>query len=180
MTARRLADLTRPERRRAMAAAAGRCVLAATAILVLYYVLPLTGGRPDTAALVRLVLGALLFAAVMAFELRRILHAELPQLSAVESLAVALPLFLTLFAGTYVRLSQLDAGSFSEPLGRTASLYFAIVTLGTVGYGDITPTTDLSRVLVSIQVLTDLAFLGLVVRLLVTATRFTLHRDDPH
>jgi voltage-gated potassium channel len=178
VSARRLPELAPRQRRRALAACAFRCVLATAAIVVLYYVMPLSGGRPDTGALIRLILGALLFTVVMALELRRILHADLPALSAVEALAVALPLFITLFAGAYVRLAQTDPGNFSEPLSRTSALYFAIVTLGTVGYGDITPTTDFARILVSVQVLVDLAFVGLVLRILVGATRLSLRRDD--
>ncbi|SFF68869.1 Ion channel [Actinacidiphila alni] len=177
MSARRLADLGRPQRRRAVAATALRCALATAAILVLYYFLPLTGGRPDAAALLRLVIGAVLFTAVMTYELRALLRAELPQLRAMEVLAVALALFLALFAGAYVCLADLDPGSFSAPVDRTAGLYFAIVTLGTVGYGDITPVTDFARVLVSVQVLIDLAFLALLLRLVVDLTRRTLHRD---
>ncbi|MBD0735244.1 potassium channel family protein [Streptomyces sp. CBMA29] len=179
MSARRLADLDRPERRRAMAASVARCVLSTAAILVLYYFLPLNGGRPDAAALIRLGIGAVVFAAVMVLELRRILHADLPQLRAVETLVVTFALFLALFAGAYVSLSHLSPGSFTEPVNRTAGLYFAIVTLGTVGYGDIAPTSDFARILVSVQVLIDLVFLAFLLRLVIDLTRLTLHRDQP-
>jgi voltage-gated potassium channel len=180
VSARRLADLSRPRRRRAMAATAARCVLAAAAIVVLYCFMPLTGSRPDSVALIKLIVGAVVFTAVMAFELRGILRAELPQLAAVETLVVALVLFLALFAGAYVGLSHLDPGSFSEPVDHTAGLYFAIVTLGTVGYGDITPITDTARILVSVQIVIDLAFLAFLLRLVVSLARFSLHRDGDH
>jgi voltage-gated potassium channel len=113
------------------------------------------------------------------FELYRILRADLPQLQAAEALSLAVPLFIVLFAGAYVSLSSLDPSSFTEHLDHTAGLYFTVVTLGTVGYGDITPRTHLARILVTVQVLVDLAFLALVVRLVVTTTRISLRRGGP-
>ncbi|WP_052069248.1 potassium channel family protein [Streptacidiphilus albus] len=177
--ARRLRELTPGERRRATAVSAGRSVLATATVVALYYVLPLNGGPADLWAVLRLVLGALLFIVVMVFELRRILRAGLPQLRAVEGLALALPLFVTLFAGAYVSLAHLAPGSFTQPLNRTAGLYFAVVTLGTVGYGDIAPKTDAARILVSVQILVDLAFLALLLRLFVGAARLGLSREEP-
>ncbi|WP_063770666.1 potassium channel family protein [Streptacidiphilus carbonis] len=180
MTPRRLGDLPRAERRRAIAASTARCALASAAVIGLYYVLPLDRRPADAAAVIRLVLGGLVFLAVMGFELHRILNAELPQLRAVETLAVTLPLFVVLFAGAYVSLSTMDPTTFTEPLDHTSGLYFTIVTLGTVGYGDIAPTSDFARILVSLQVLVDLAFVALAIRLLVTVTRISLNRGTPH
>ena len=178
-TARRLGELTPRERRRASAVSIGRSTLATATVIALYYVLPLNGGPADLWAVLRLVLGALLFVVVMVVEVRRILRAGLPQLRAVEGLALALPLFVTLFAGAYVSLAHLVPGSFTQPLNRTAGLYFAIVTLGTVGYGDIAPKTDAARILVSVQILVDLAFLALVLRLFIGAARLGLSRGGP-
>ncbi len=179
MSARRLGELTRRERRRATAASTGRCALSVAAVIALYCLLPLDGGPDDAWALLRLFIGVLVFVGAMVFAVRRIIRAELPQLVAVEALAVALPLFLVLFASAYDSLDHLAPGSFTERLDRTAGLYFAIVTLGTVGYGDITAKTDLARILVSVQVLIDLAFLALMLRLVVGAARIGLRREEP-
>ena len=178
VTPRRLGDLSHKERRRAMAASAARCLLTTAGVVAVYYVVPLGATPGDSGAVVRLVLGALVFVVVMGLELHRILHAKLPQLRAVEALAVSLPLFLLVFAGTYVSLSDATPADFSERLNRTSGLYFAIVTLGTVGYGDIVPRSDLARILVSLQILVDLAYVALFLRFLVTVTRISLRRDD--
>ena len=37
-----------------------------------------------------------------------------------------------------------------------------------MGFGDITPKTDVARILVSVQMLLDLVIIGVVVRLLIT------------
>ncbi|MFC1442841.1 potassium channel family protein [Streptacidiphilus sp. N1-10] len=175
---RRLGDLGRRERRRAMAASTIRCLLTTAVVVLVYYLLPLDGAPGDTGAVVRLVLGALVFVVVMGLELHRILTAQLPQLRAVEAMAVSLPLFVVVFATAYVSLSNASPADFSERLNRTAGLYFAVVTLGTVGYGDIVPRSDLARILVSLQIMVDLAYVALFLRFLVTVTRFSLHRGD--
>lgn len=176
VTPRRLGDLGRTERRRAIAGSAARCALMTAAVVLLYYVIPLGVAPVDTGGVVWLALGAVVFAAVLGFELHRILNAGLPQLRAVEALAVSLPLFVLTFAGAYVSLSEVSPADFSERLDRTSGLYFAVVTLGTVGYGDIAPRSDLARILVSLQILVDLAYVALFLRLLVTVTRISLHR----
>ena len=70
--------------------------------------------------------------------------------------------------GTVVALRALAA---FEPLDHTGALYFAITIFSTVGFGDITPKTDLARIVASVQMLLDLVLLGTLVRLLVTAAR---------
>jgi hypothetical protein len=174
---RRLGELTPARRRRAVAeTAAGTLVLAAV-IITFYYLLPLDTGRPDQAAVVRLCVGGVVFLAAMAVEVRRILRADLPQLRAVEAAVVALALFLVLFASAYVSLANSGSSNFNEHVDRTGGLYFAIVTLGTVGYGDIVPTSDFARVLVSVQIMVDLVFLAVLLRLVVGAARLSLHRS---
>ena len=60
---------------------------------------------------------------------------------------------------------------FSEPLDHTGALYLAITVFPTVGFGDITPESDLARIVVSIQMLLDLVVIGVVVRLLANAAK---------
>ncbi|CAH8573641.1 unnamed protein product [Heterobilharzia americana] len=50
-----------------------------------------------------------------------------------------------------------NAYNVSQPLPYTASLYFTIVTMSTVGYGDIVPQTHLGRVFISLFILFALA-----------------------
>ena len=59
--------------------------------------------------------------------------------------------------------------TFSEQLDHTRALYFAITVFSTVGFGDITPKTDLARIIVSIQMLLDMVIIGAVVCLLLNA-----------
>ena len=88
-----------------------------------------------------------------------------------DALAVTIPLFLVAFAAVYLALSLGSPSHFSEPLDHTGSLYLAITIFSTVGFGDITPESDLARIVVSIQMLLDLVVIGVVVRLLATAAK---------
>ena len=46
-----------------------------------------------------------------------------------------------------------------------------------MGYGDIAPVSDLARILVSTQILGDLVFIALVLRIVSGAARATLERQ---
>ena len=178
MPARRLIHLTPAERKRAVAKTLLRFVVIFAAVIGAYFVLPLGGGSGDLEAIARVAGGGLLFVAIMIWEVRRIVTADLPELRAVDSIALAVPFFLTTYAAAYVTLSAISPGSFTQPLNRAGGLYFSIVTFGTVGYGDIAPVSDLARMLVSSQVLGDLVFIALVLRIVATASRLPLERRE--
>ena len=128
--------LSRQKRRRLIVGAAIRSALAATVIVVLYYLLPLDGGR-DIGTGIRLLIGLLVFASLITWQLRAIVGARYPGVRAAEALGLLLPLFLVVFASTYYLMAQASAASFTESLTRTDSLYFTITTFATVGFGDI-------------------------------------------
>jgi voltage-gated potassium channel len=103
-----------------------------TVLVVLYFTLPLTGSLDGSAAL-RLVVGLLVLAGVVTWQVRAVLRSPYPGLRAVEALAAAIPLFLLLFAAAYVRIADADAGAFSEPLSRTDALYLTITVFSPSG-----------------------------------------------
>lgn len=153
---------------------------ASTAILLtVYYLAPLDRSR-DTATLAFLGFGLALFAALIIWQVRAILGAEHPRLQAVESLSVAVPLLLVVFAGACILMERAHPGSFSESLNHTDALYFAVTVFATVGFGDITPVTGAARVLTIVQMLVDLAAVGVIARVVVGAVQTGLrHRPGP-
>ena len=150
-------------------------------LFAIYYLVPFTD-RTAGESLVRLVVAIAAFGAVLAWQLRRVLRADRPGLRAVQALGGVIPLFLLTFAGLYLSLSEASTNDFSEPLDHTGALYLAITVFSTVGFGDITPQSDVARIATSIQMLLDLVVIGAVVRLLTTAAKTGLgdppSRDD--
>jgi voltage-gated potassium channel len=165
-----VADLPVATPRRLVVRALLRASLTATVLVVLYFTLPITGSLDGSAALL-LALGLLAFAGVVIWQVRAVLRSQYPGLRAIEALASAIPLFLLVFAVAYVLMADADGGAFSEPLGRTDALYFALTVFSTVGFGDITPRTDPARVVTMVQMLGDLLVVGLVLRLMVGAVK---------
>ena len=147
-----------------------RATLTSTVLVVLYYRLPLTG-ELESSTLVLLLAGLAVFAGVISWQVRAILRSPYPALRAIEALAVAIPLFLLVFAVTYVRLADAHPGAFSEPLSRTDALYFTITVFATVGFGDITPVDGGARVAAMIQMLGDLVVVGLVLQVMLGAVK---------
>jgi voltage-gated potassium channel len=145
-----------------------RGIVIAILFLVLFYTIPI---KPvvDVGTLVRLVIGLVAVAALLAWQVRAIAQSPYPALRAVETLTVALPLFLLVFAATYTVISQAQPPSFSEELSRTDALYFVVTVFATVGFGDIAPVSAAARVLVTIQMVADLLLIGLVLRVLLNA-----------
>ena len=94
-----------------------------------------------------------------------------PGLRAAGALGVILPLFLVLFASTYFVMERASAASFTEPLTRTDALYFTVTVFSTVGFGDITARSETARVVLIVQMLADLAFLGAGIRVLLGAVQ---------
>ena len=147
------------------------------ALIAIYYLLPLDRASAAPAAVTILIIGLVAFIALVAFHVRSIMRSPFPQLRAVEALAVNVPLFLLLFAGTYVALAALSVKNFGEHLSHTDGLYFAVTVFSTVGFGDITAKTATARLLVTGQMIADLIILGLAIKVVVGAVKHSRQRQ---
>jgi hypothetical protein len=81
-------------------------------------------------------------------------------------------LFLLLFAGTYFVLGRLSASNFSESMTRTDALYFTVTVFATVGFGDITATSQGARALVTGQMVAGIVIVGIGARIIVDAIKY--------
>jgi len=144
---------------------------ASTAALVaIYYVLPLN--RVDGwVAVAILVLGLVALVGLVIFQVRSIIASPFPALRGIQALATSVPLFLLLFAATYVVLATMSAGNFSQPLTHTDALYFTVTVFATVGFGDITATTQVARLVVTGQMIADLIIIGIAAKVIVGAVQ---------
>ena len=141
-----------------------------TALVVIYYLLPLNRSSITVAATM-LIIGLVALAGLLVYQVRAITRSPFPLLRGIEALATSIPLFLLLFAATYVVLATISASSFSQPLSRTDAIYFTVTVFATVGFGDITAKTEVARLIVTGQMIADLIALGLGVRVLLSAVQ---------
>ncbi len=177
MNARRLGELHRAELRKAIVFTSLKSALFFVSVLGLYYAFPFDRGNTNSSAWIRLAIGLIFFGFTAFLVARKVWNSHLPQLRAIEGLAVAFPLFICVYAGIYIGLSHQDPKAFSEVLTHTSSLYFAVVTFGTVGFGDIRPVNDLARMVVTSQILVDVLFIAFVVRGLFRISGQALNRE---
>jgi voltage-gated potassium channel len=170
-------DLHPRLRRRLVVRSALRIGMTTVALLVVYAVTPVAG-HTGIRALLELVLGLLVFGALLAWLVRSIIRADHPELRAAEALAVAVPVLIIVFAFTYLSVSEGHPASFSQPLDRVSAIYFTVTVISTVGFGDIVAKTDGARVLVTIQILLDLVLVVGIARTVVFAARIGVRRQQ--
>jgi voltage-gated potassium channel len=145
-----------------------RAVVSATLLLTLYYLFPVEH-RAHQSVVLRLIVALALFAIILSIEVRFIANHDRPMLRAGVAMATIIPLFLVMFAWIYLTMSNSDPTAFGGSLNRTSALYFTVTVFSTVGFGDITPKTDMARIVAMVQMLTDLAVIAVVVRLILGA-----------
>jgi voltage-gated potassium channel len=145
-----------------------RIVGSATALVAVYYLLPLNNSS-TWAAVTILVAGLVLFIGLVALQVRWIIRSSFPGLRAIEALATSVPLFLLLFASSYVVMAAMSASNFGGRLTHTDGLYFTVTVFSTVGFGDITAKTQAARLVVTGQMIADLVILGLAIKIILGA-----------
>lgn len=171
--------------RRELISASLRAALSTGVLIAAYCLLPVSKhgghGRPtliEVGTLLRLGAAVAIFVTVLMLEIRAIAKARHPMLRAGVAMAVVIPLFLLFFAWMYLVMSSSNPLAFHGVMDRTTALYFAVTIFSTVGFGDITPHTDLARIITTIQMLADLAVIAIVIRLILgVATRSTAERQ---
>jgi voltage-gated potassium channel len=175
-TATHLDDLSSGERRRLIVWAVLRTVVTVALVVVIYFLIPMDRAM-DAGTVTGLVLGALAFVAVIAWQLRQIMRSGHPSIRAVEALAFSVPLYVFVFATAYFLMAHANPASFGGPMTRTDSMYFSTTVFTTVGFGDITAKSQAARVVVTVQMFLDLVILGLVARLVVNAVKMGKQRQ---
>lgn len=156
-------QLSRRERSRLITISAIRTTLTVALLLLLYAVFPVEP-ISSTDTLTRLLFGFAILVVVIVLQVQAIMSASYPQLRAIEAVVIAITVFVVLFSLLYVGLAQANPANFTRPLNRVSAFYFTVTVLATVGFGDISADSDLTRVIVTIQMLLDLTLLAVVVR----------------
>jgi len=129
----------------------------------LYLLLPLrniTGAQ----TLLLFIGGLVVFAVAVLRQVTSIVASDYPRLRAIVGIGTAIPMLIVVFSAVYVALSIHHPASFSEPIDKVGGLYFTITILATVGFGDIVAKTDVTRIVVTIQMIFDLTLVGVVIK----------------
>lgn len=127
--------------------------------LLFYYYFPVTG---ESSALWQV----LLFGVGLSLLIWWIIRELMKQLAAgssgvrVRSLVTLLYPLVALFALAYYLIQRNDPSQFDGLVTRTDSLYFTVITLGTIGYGDVHAVGQFARVVAMVQVAFDLVVIG--------------------
>ncbi len=157
--------------RRTVLANAARALASAVAVFAIYGLIPLDGHlsvRAGSALLVILVA----FVVTGVAQVKSVVRSPYPAMRAMQVLAVLIPVFIVVFSSYYYAVARQSPSSFSSGLSRTDAVYFTVTVLSTVGFGDITAKTEAARIAVTVQMVADLAVLGVLVR---TAARAVAH-----
>ena len=146
-----------------------RSIAIVAALFAFYSFVPLRGQWWWVGAAV----GALSLVALVPLtvhRLRAVNTSDTPMLEAFEALVLLLTILMTGFAAVYYGMNHAH-DQFRGIDTRIDAVYFTVTTLSTVGYGDITAVSQTGRVAVTVQMLFDLAFLGIAVRVLSATAR---------
>jgi|SRR5664279_3753724 hypothetical protein len=173
-SSQRYEELTPAQRNRLITKMLTRSIVVALLIVVAYYTLPLD--RPADIGLVILVVGLLALAGILTWQIRMIVGSPFPRIRAAETLIVGIPLLLVVFASVYYLIDKAQVDSFSEAMTKTDAMYFTVTVFSTVGFGDITATSEVARTLVTLQMLFNLVVFGLVAKLIFGAVEMGLQR----
>lgn len=106
----------------------------------------------------------------------RIRSAKYPLSGGMFMLATMTAFFVLSFSWIYLVLDSSFPGSFSEPLTKMGAVYFTISALTTVGFGDITPEDDVTRAIVTTQMVLGVVLLGIVIRMATQSASDTISK----
>lgn len=148
-----------------------RPLVSCAVLLGLYFVVPLRrvdhSGGVFVVRLLVTIAGFILVAWLVGRQVRRALGDQQRLAERVGILFTIVTLVVVFFAAVYYVLgSQFDGLST-----RVDSLYFTVVTLCTVGYGDIVPVSQTVRMIVTVQMLFDLVIVTSAISVVVGAVR---------
>ncbi|WP_251153410.1 potassium channel family protein [Cellulosimicrobium sp. Marseille-Q4280] len=151
-------------------------LVSTTACLVVFYGVPLPRDEESPAALQVVVFagGLVLLCGVLAVQVRRQLRAGEEASVRVQSVVGLLLPVIVFFALAYYEM----ADQFVGIENRTDALYFAVVTLGTVGYGDVHPVGEGARMVTMVQIVLDLVVVGLLVSVATSRARARAARRE--
>jgi hypothetical protein len=150
----------RTKRRKRLLSALEHLLVLAIA-LANYYLFPVTGRFGDLTGVLFVIVLILLIGLVGAQIIRQARAGSDPSVR-IRSLLVLLYPIIVVFALSYYVMQMHNPQQFDNLTTRTDALYYTVVTLGTVGYGDVHPAGELAKIVTMVQIVFDLVVIGLL------------------
>lgn len=145
-----------------------RSLVTGVLVIAVYALLPVHDTSTASSIIV-LILGLAILAVLVVLRIRQISQDTRPRLRSAEVLALVVPLFVVVFAWAYLLLSASDPSAFSQPLNRVGAIYFTVVIISTVGFGDISAQSDIARILVTVQIVLTFTLFTAAIRMILQA-----------
>lgn len=161
-----LSDIDRKTQIKIAAMVVGRVTIGWVLFIILYTLMPI--GKNSISPGLFIIGMIIVFAGMITFALRRVAKAEMPQVRAAEVALMSVGFYLFAFAALYLSLSDANQSNFNTVLNQVNAFYFTVTVFTTVGFGDIAPTSSLAQLIVSWQMLLNLLFLYVGVRVILT------------
>ena len=141
--------------------------------LLFYYYVPISLDEPHPILeIITFVVGVVVLIGLIVRQLMKQLAAGPDPGVRVRSLLTLLYPVVVLFALTYYVIAHANPAQFEGIATRTDSLYYTVVTLGIVGYGDVHAVGQLAKWVTIIQVAFDLVVIGALIA--VASSRFQI------
>ena len=147
-----------------------RSALTLSGAVLFYYFVPVANEDHPIWRWSLFIVGLAVLSLLIVWQLMKQLAAGPDPGVRIRSLITLLYPVIALFALTYYIIQTIDPAQFDGLKSRTDALYYTVVTLGTVGYGDVHAAGQLARVITMIQVAFDLIVIGALIA--VATTRF--------
>lgn len=163
--ARTFVGLPRHKHRKLLLVATLRAGITISVLILAYFLLPFTLVS-QTRYLTILLVGMGIVIAVLILQFSRMLRSPYPRLRAIEAMMTSGPLFVVLFATLHYVIADLNRAAYSEPMTRLDALYFTVTTFATVGYGDLSPVSQMARLVALVQMVGGLLLVGVIAKLL--------------
>ncbi len=122
-------------------------------------------------ALLLLVVAIVLLVLLYVVSLRRIGRSRYPMLRALLIVTVFFVTYVLLMAYVYLSLESRFPGELPGVSTHVDALYFTVTVLTTVGFGDIAPTGQAAKAVVTAQMIFTLVVLGALLRSAATVGR---------
>lgn len=134
-----------------------------------YYLLPVRAPWGDAVSALRMAGSLMAWATLVVLlrvERKRSRARQEPQYHRVQQLLTALYLLVLGFAVLYIVTETVAPEQFAGLVNRTDALYFSVTIMGTVGFGDVHAAGTVGRLMVTVQMLFNLIYLGTALRVL--------------